>query len=254
MPHRTEPTHNLGVSESVAEGALKASQPPETELAAHFQADLLEYLIANSLGVNPAILALHRYLPVEINLEGEPADLDSLVALAVVNFVRDGDLKELGFEIHSVGPCETGSLRITFVLRSLERLTLQSVRKLAEGIKEACEDALETAPGRATEKTAGPQSAAPPQPERENKHATLIDAQILQAKVTAYAAAATFIITLLSAVVTGYINWGHLRAEKRTDQPAIMLRIEPSSRAFIVPGYPPQQPPDTLEPQGGQGL
>lgn len=135
MPDRVEPTRTLGVGESVAEGALKASQPPETELAAHFHADLLEYLIANSLGADPAILALHRYLPVEIYLEGEPADLDSLVALAVVELVRDGDLKESGFEIHSVGPCETGSLRITFVLRSLERLTLQGVRDLTERIR-----------------------------------------------------------------------------------------------------------------------
>ncbi|HEX5483860.1 MAG TPA: hypothetical protein VFZ08_14655 [Terriglobia bacterium] len=238
MPERAERTDTL--NDSVAEGALKASQPPETEVAAHFHADLLEYLIANSLGSDPAVLALHRYLPVEIYLEGEPADLDSSVALAVVELVRDGDLKELGFEVHSVGPCETGSLRIKFVLRSLERLTLEGVRDLTERIKAACEDSLNSTPGA-------------PEPGKENKQTTLIDAQILQAKVTAYAAAATFIITLLSAAVAGYINWGHLRAEKRADQPAIILRIEPSSRAFTVPGYP-QQPPDRLEQQGGQEL
>lgn len=74
---------------STVELQLRDYQPPESERTAHFNADLLEYLSAVSLGADPDVLPLHRYLPVKIyvarDLEEVEGDLEGDLFHATTN-------------------------------------------------------------------------------------------------------------------------------------------------------------------------
>jgi hypothetical protein len=223
------------VTSQVLSELLRTSQPPESERTAHFNADLLEYLSAVSLGADPDVLPLHRYLPVEIYMARDVAEVEGYLFLAITGLIEDKDFRRV-FEIHSVGPSEVGSFRLTFVLRSLERLTLQGVHQVVEGIKVACESRLKS-------------------PGEEDKPAILIDAQIEAAKAQAEGAkklqeaqiklanvqtclaVAGFFVSMLGTGVAGYIQLAHLQAEKPTPGSTINLYITPASRAFTVPQH-----------------
>jgi hypothetical protein len=183
MPDLAQSASATETAKSAVEAQLRTYQPPESERTAHFNADLLEYLTAVSLGADPDVLPLHRYLPVEIYFAGDLAEVEGYLFQANTNLIEyDEGFKKL-FQIHSVGPSEIGSFRITFVLRSLGRLTLKGVRELLEGIKIACESVLKSLPAQAAEKQAEPHGTTVREPDKEEKAPILVDAETKLADV-----------------------------------------------------------------------
>ena len=197
------------------------------------------------------MLPLHRYLPVKIY--GLATSKKWREIWRGISFTRPPTLihhegfRRL-FEIHSVGPSESGSFRITFVLRSLERLTLQGVHEVLEGIKVACESFLKT-PGEEdkpailidaqTEVAKAQTKLANAQAEGAIKlteaEIKLANAQADLAKVKTYLAVAGFFVATLGAGVAGYIQWAHLQAEKQTPGSTLSMCITPASLAFTGP-------------------
>jgi len=161
MPERaktTPATETIQSAKSAVEGQLRQYQPPESDRTAHFNGDMLEYLTAVSLGADPDVLPLHRYLPVEIYMARDLTEGEPDLFLATSNLIGDDGFQTL-FEIHSVGSTEIGSFRLTFVLRSLERLTLQAIRELIEEIK-VISERLKSLSADAPEQQPEPHSAA----------------------------------------------------------------------------------------------
>lgn len=256
MADLTQPTQATTAEKSATTGApsavetlLREHQPSESERTAHFNADLLEYLTAISVGADPDVLPLHRYLPVEIYFACDFAEVEGLLFLATTYLIEDEGFTKL-FQVHSVGPSEISSFRVTFVLRSLGRLTLKEVHGLLEGVKTECENLGKSSPApEAAKQAAGPSATSTERGKEENpavpapaqdlieRQIKLAETQTKLGETQIKVAVATFLLAALAAGTPVYIQWAHLRAEKPTPESPINLYMTSPSGSFSVPNY-----------------
>jgi hypothetical protein len=137
-----------------AEEMLKANASPES-VDARLREDMQELLVAQSLGINPATAALHRYMPVEIYVPGEPeeasADLLGIVT-ELLYFAHDAE-----WEVHAAGPVRQGSLKLSAIFRTIRKLTLEESQAELDGLGQGAAEAI-------AEGAAGDAPPDPPKP------------------------------------------------------------------------------------------
>jgi len=198
--------------------------------------DLQDLLIAGSLGIDPAVCPLHRHIPVEIYMPGNPEAIEESflqLTMGLLEFVT-----QIGWPVHSSGSAQMSSVKVGFVLRTTQKVTLQELQDDSEMIGEAAADALKT------------QRETLDMEEKKAKIRSLMEgAKLSRAKkIGIYT---TLVGVLLNPFVTvppgSYVQIGTTRIVK--SDAAITIERVPPSTAFAVAHFQTKTSGDSKKPE-----
>ena len=133
---RTEPSPDPTQS---ADQLLRLTLSDDT-INARLREDLQDLLIAGSLGIDPAVCPLHRHVPVEIYVPGKPEEIEIFFLDLTMGLLEFG--RKIGWPVHTSGPVQMSSLKVGFVLRTIQKITLRELQDDSEIISEVIADAV----------------------------------------------------------------------------------------------------------------